>query len=135
MQLCSQMKRANTSTMRVMHYNWFHIIALINGKYIFSIYNYALPGLCWSIVAICSIDINAENRDFLFFIFFILFFYNFIVPHSYMAPVRGLAPGGLCLNITFYSIVIQGRIGYMKERAWEREEKKKRIVRDKICWQ
>ena len=58
-----------------------------------------------------------------------LFF--FIVPHSYMPPVQGLAPGGLCLNITFYYIVIQGRIG---KRESEREgKKKKRIVRDKIC--
>ena len=40
-----------------------------------------------------------------------------------MPPVRGLVPGGLCLNITFYYIVIQGRIGYVKER--EREEEKK----------
>ena len=48
-----------------------------------------------------------------------------------MPPVRGLALGGLCLNITFYYIVIQGRIGYVKER--EREgKKKKRIVRDEI---
>ena len=70
--------------------------------------------------------------------FFSFFFNNFIVPHSYMPPVRGLAPGGLCLNITFYYIVIQWRIGYVNEREWEREEKKrkkKRIVRDKICWQ
>ena len=54
-----------------------------------------------------------------------------------MPPVRGLAPGGLCLKITLYYIVIQGRIGYVREREREREEKKKkkkkRIVRDKIC--
>ena len=49
-----------------------------------------------------------------------------------MPPVRGLAPGGLCLNITFYYIVIQGRIGYVKERE-RKKKKKKRIVRDKIC--
>ena len=42
-----------------------------------------------------------------------------------MPPVRGLAPGGLCLNITFYYIVIHGRIGYVKEREREREEKEK----------
>ena len=54
-----------------------------------------------------------------------------------MPPVRGLAPGGLCLNITFYYIVIQGRIGYLKERESERERKNKnknkRIVMDKLC--
>ena len=42
-----------------------------------------------------------------------------------MPPVRGLAPGCLCLNITFYYIVIQGRIGYVEERESERERKKK----------
>ena len=57
-------------------------------------------------------------------IFFLVIFFTFIVPHSYMPPVRGLAPGGLCLNITLYYIVIQGRIGYVKER--EREEKKEK---------
>ena len=50
---------------------------------------------------------------FFFFFFFFFFFLNFIVPHSYMPPVRGLAPGGLCLNITLYYIVIQRRIGYV----------------------
>ena len=52
-----------------------------------------------------------------------------------MPPVRGLAPGGPCLNITLYYIVIQGRIGYVceREREKKKKKKKKRIVRDKIC--
>ena len=59
------------------------------------------------------------------------FFFNFIVPHSYMPPVRGLAPGGLCLNITLYYIVIQGRIGYVKEREREREEEEEEEEEEK----
>ena len=51
-----------------------------------------------------------------------------------MPPVRGLALGGLCLNITFYYIVIQGRKDRVREKERVRErKKKKRIVRDKIC--
>ena len=66
-----------------------------------------------------AITINIRFCAISLFHLFVLrffFFFNFIVPHSYMPPVRGLAPGGLCLNITFYYIVIQGRIGYVKER-------------------
>ena len=51
-----------------------------------------------------------------------------------MPPVRGLAPGGLCLKITLYYIVIQGRIGYVRERERERErgrEKKKKKKKKK----
>ena len=69
--------------------------------------------------------IQTQTQHFFFFFFF-FFFYNFIVPHSYMPPVRGLAPGGLCLNITLYYIVIQGRIGYVKERERERERERKK---------
>ena len=61
---------------------------------------------------------------FFFYFFFYFYFLNFIVPHSYMPPVRGLAPGGLCLKITLYYIVIQGRIGYVRERERERRKKK-----------
>ena len=43
-----------------------------------------------------------------------------------MPPVRGLAPGGLCLKITLYYIGIQGRIGYVREREREREREKKK---------
>ena len=48
-----------------------------------------------------------------------------------MPPVRGLAPGGLCLNITLYYIVIQGRTGYVKEREREREREREEEKKEK----